>query len=112
DLKDCFDLEKAAQQILRNGARVVIVTQGEKGAFLALPSQVRAIPGFKVEPVDTTAAGDAFNGGLAVALSRGEDMAFAVRYACAVGALAVTRLGAQPSLPTAAEVDVFLRSRI
>ena len=58
--------------------------------------------------IDTTAAGDAFNGGLAVALARGEGMDAAVRYAHAVAALSVTRLGAQPSLPTAAEVEEFL----
>ena len=61
--------------------------------------------------VDTTAAGDAFNGGLAVALARGDALAAAVRYAQAVGALSVTRRGAQPSLPTAAEVSAFLAER-
>ncbi len=58
--------------------------------------------------VDATAAGDAFNGGLAVALARGEPLAAAVRFAHAVAALSVTRLGAQPSLPTREEVEAFL----
>jgi ribokinase len=59
--------------------------------------------------VDATGAGDAFNGGLAVALARGDSLEAAVRYANAVGALATTRLGAQSSLPTALEVDTFLK---
>jgi ribokinase len=58
--------------------------------------------------VDTVAAGDAFNGALAVALARGDSLTAAIRFANAVGALSVTRAGAQPSLPTAAEVSDFL----
>jgi ribokinase len=66
------------------------------------------VPAFQVQAVDTTAAGDAFNGGLACALARGEAIVDAIKYANAVAALSVTRMGAQPSLPTAAEVDAFL----
>jgi ribokinase len=69
------------------------------------------MPAFPVEAIDTTAAGDAFNGGLAYALSRGLSMAEAIRYANAVAAISVTRLGAQPSLPTGAEVAAFLAYR-
>jgi ribokinase len=61
-----------------------------------------------VQATDTTAAGDAFNGGLACALARGLPMAEAIRYANAVAAISVTRMGAQPSLPTADEVTTFL----
>ncbi len=69
------------------------------------------VPGFAVEAVDTTAAGDAFAGALAVRLAHGAPLAEAVRYANAAGALAATRPGAQPSLPTAAELDAFLAER-
>ena len=77
---------------------------------MATSEQIRRVPGFRVKVVDATAAGDAFNAGLAVALARGESMDTSVRYAHAVAALSVTRLGAQPSLPTAAEVESFLQS--
>jgi ribokinase len=66
------------------------------------------VPAFPVKAVDTTAAGDCFNGAFAVALTRGESPAVAARYAAAAAAISVTRAGAQPSLPTAAEVDAFL----
>jgi ribokinase len=66
------------------------------------------VPGYRVQAVDTTAAGDAFNGGLAVALAEGKPLVEAVRFANACGALATTRLGAQPSLPTAEQVEGLL----
>lgn len=101
--------EGAAQKLLRCGPNTVIVTLGEAGALVVTRSDPpQRIPGFRVDAVDATAAGDAFNGGLAVALGRGEPLGEAVRYAHAVAALSVTRLGAQPSLPTAAEVEGFL----
>jgi ribokinase len=102
-------VEAAAVQLLARGAEHVVVTLGRQGALL-MPERL-AVPGFDVVAVDTTAAGDAFNGGLAGALARGAPLPEAVRYACAVGALAVTRLGAQPSLPTGVEVDQFLAAR-
>ena len=95
------------------GLKNVIVTMGKAGAIISKlfsPSPVE-IPTFPVESVDATGAGDAFNGGLAVALARGDGLEEAVRYANAVGALATTRFGAQSSLPTAVEVEAFL-SRI
>jgi ribokinase len=90
------------------GVKYVIVTMGKEGAYT---SGVRSpnIPGFSVESLDATGAGDAFNGGLAVALARGDPLEDAVRYANAVGALATTHFGAQSSLPTALEVDEFLK---
>ncbi|MBI5651147.1 MAG: ribokinase [Chloroflexi bacterium] len=102
------DPARAATRLLALGARAVVMTLGARGALLATPDESRVIEGFRVQAVDTTAAGDAFNGGLAVALARGEDLPGAVRYACAVGALSVTRFGAQPSLPTRAQVEIFL----
>jgi ribokinase len=101
--------EAAAAALLARGVGVVIVTLGEAGVVLARRGQLpRRVPAFRVQPVDSTAAGDAFNGGLAAALARGDDLEAAVRYAQAVAAISVTRPGAQPSLPSAAEVDEFL----
>jgi ribokinase len=97
----------AARQLLDRGARHVIITLGTKGALVAGPQQTTLIPSYTVEAKDSTAAGDAFNGGLAVALARGLSLEEAVREASLVGALSVMRLGAQPSLPTADEVRRF-----
>lgn len=99
---------RAAEQLRAAGARYVIVTLGAKGALLAGPDRTVLIPSVPVDTVDTTAAGDAFNGGLAWALGGGLELEQAVRRACLVGALSATRLGAQPSLPTRAELDHFI----
>jgi ribokinase len=100
---------ESAEHLLKQGARNVIVKMGCLGAFLATAGGLRRmIPAIKVKAVDTTAAGDAFNGGLAVALLRGMPMDEAVRYAAAVGAVSVTRAGAQPAMPTGAEVENLL----
>ncbi len=100
--------EAAAAALLNRGVRTVIVTLGEAGALIATqPEDTRRVPGFQVHAVDTTAAGDAFNGGLGVALARGHPLDAAVRYANAVAALSVTKIGAQPSLPTAGDVAGF-----
>ncbi len=85
------------------------MTLGERGALLATPEQMEYVAAFNVRAVDTTAAGDAFNGGLAAALARGDSMVSAIRYASAVAALSVTRLGAQPSLPNRNQVEEFLK---
>ena len=71
---------------------------------------MKLIPSFKVNVVDTTAAGDAFIGGLAVGLLNGKSLEDAVQYACACGALAVTKFGAQPSLPTAEDVNGIINN--
>ncbi|MBE3583967.1 MAG: ribokinase [Limnochordaceae bacterium] len=99
----------AATSLLQQGVHQLVITAGEQGALVADRSFSTWVPAFPVRVVDTTAAGDAFCGGLAVALTRGESLAAAARYACAVAALSVTRAGAQPSLPTADEVSDFLR---
>jgi ribokinase len=109
DVGDPEALPSAARKLLAWGPKYVVVTLGERGAFLVSREGELHIPAFPVDPVDTTAAGDAFNGALAVAIARGKGMEDAVRFACAAGALATTRLGAQPSLPNLAEVEDLLR---
>lgn len=99
-----------ARTALALGPQHAVITLGAEGALCADPGGWTRVPAFKVNAIDTTAAGDAFNGGLAVALARGElTLEKAVRYASGAGALATTQFGAQPSLPTAAEVERLLR---
>jgi ribokinase len=103
-------LEDAAQQLLKQGCRNVILKLGERGCYVALGNGERTlVPAYRVKAVDTTAAGDAFNGAFATALLRGNDPVASVKYAAAVAAISVTRHGAQPSMPTQAEVEAFLR---
>ena len=87
------------------GANEVVLKLGERGALFKDNGRYELVEAHQVEVVDTTAAGDSFTAALALEHSRGAGIAKAVRRALAAGALAVTRLGAQPSLPTAEEVD-------
>jgi ribokinase len=96
------------QRLLSLGVGNVILTLGEKGCLLISRETQAKYPAFKVKPVDTTAAGDAFNGGLAFALARGDSTENAIRIARAVAAISVTRVGAQSSMPTLKEVEAFL----
>lgn len=98
----------AAQRLIADGVRNVVCKAGERGAIWYGVSTTE-FPAFEVRAVDTTAAGDAFNGALAVALGD-RPLCEAIRFACAAGALATTRPGAQPSLPRRAEVDALLAS--
>jgi ribokinase len=100
--------DRAIAKMLDAGTDTVLVTLGKQGALWATKERQRHVPAFPVKATDTTAAGDAFNGGLACALARGLPMADAIRYANAVAAISVTRMGAQPSLPMADEVETFL----
>lgn len=98
-----------AQTLQASGPANVIIKMGKHGAFVAGSNNLRRmVAPFKVRVVDSTAAGDAFNGGLAVALMQGLGLEEAVRFAAAVGALSVTRAGAQPAMPTGSEVKKFL----
>jgi len=108
---DLDSAEEAAERLRDEGVGTVILTLGARGAFLARAEESVYVPGYEVEVVDTTAAGDAFVGGFAVALAQGQNLAEAVRYANAAGALAVARLGAQPSLPTRQEVEELMKGR-
>jgi ribokinase len=91
------------------GVDTVLITLGARGAFVLGSGKGTLVPGFEVEAVDTTAAGDVFNGALAVALAEGRPLTEAVTFANAAAALSVTRLGAQPSAPTRDQIDDFLR---
>ena len=103
------DRVRSVAKMLDAGTQTVLVTLGAQGALWAEKGQQVRIPAFRVQAVDTTAAGDAFNGALAYALASELAMQEAIRYASAAAAIAVTRMGAQPSLPTRTEVKVFLR---
>ena len=90
---------EAARVICAMGVQTVIITLGAKGALLYTPDLQEEIPVEKVEAVDTTAAGDVFNGALAVALAENYEMTDAVRFACKAASISVTRIGAQASAP-------------
>ena len=95
----------AAQQLYKRGVANVIITLGKEGAYLFNEQVAQLIPSYTVEAVDTTAAGDTFNGALAVALSEGQGIVDGVKFANLAAAVSVTRLGAQSSLPFRQEVE-------
>ncbi len=97
-----------ARQLIARGATKVIVKMGRQGALLVTETSEHLQPAFPVEAVDTTAAGDAFNAGFAVALARGAGYVECLRYASATAAVSVTRVGAQPSMPSRADVETLL----
>jgi ribokinase len=109
------DARQAAAHLLYSGPGSVIVTLGSQGALIAEGAQPGPVytwaAAFSVQAVDTTAAGDAFVGALAVALGESRSLPDAAHFASAAAAISVTRAGAQPSLPTRAEVEEFLRAR-
>lgn len=106
-----WEAEKAARMLLDRGPRAVIVTLGSKGALLAEEGTIELVPAFIVQPVDATAAGDAFTGGIAVALGEGRPLREAVEWGNAAGALATTVRGAMPSLPTREAVETLVRDQ-
>lgn len=106
---DTASAAAAAAKLRARGVQTVIITLGARGAFVATENGGQLVPGFKVKAVDTTAAGDIFNGALAVALGEGKPLKQAVRFANAAAAISVTRLGAQLSAPTRREIEKFLK---
>ena len=102
-------VQQAGLTLIRQGVRELIVTLGEKGCCRITADLFDRYEAYPVTAIDTTAAGDSFNGALAVALSEGKSREDAIRFAMAVGALTVTKKGAQSSLPLRSEVDAFLK---
>lgn len=102
------DAARAAKVLHDKGIGTVIITLGSRGVWASVNGEGRRVPGFKVKAIDTIAAGDTFNGALVTALLEGKRMDDAIRFAHAAAAIAVTRKGAQPSVPWRKEIDEFL----
>ncbi len=103
------DAERAADALLARGVGAAIITLGDKGAYYRDAQQSFHVPVISAGPVaETTGAGDAFNGGFAVALSEGQSVRDAVRFGCATAGISVTRPGTAPAMPTRAEIDALL----
>jgi ribokinase len=105
------EAESAARQLVKSGARSVLITLGADGVCVAHGDEVFHVPAFQVKAIDTVAAGDIFCGALAVACAEGQKLAEAVRFASAAAAISVTRAGAQDSAPARDEIEAFLRDR-
>lgn len=102
------EANRAAAALHAKGIRTVIITLGSRGAWVSVEGEGQLVKGFRVEPVDTIAAGDTFNGAMMTALLEGRALLDAVRFGHAAAAIAVTRPGAQPSVPWRKEIDEFL----
>ena len=107
-INDLASVREVARYLLNKGPEAVVLKLGGEGAFLVTANREEFFPAYKVDVVDTTAAGDAFSAALSVAIINGKTLEGAVRFANAAGALAVTKLGAQPSLPGRDELEEFL----
>lgn len=103
--------EAAAEMLIAKGVRNVIVTMGSRGSLYVSATEREFIAAYRVKAVDTTAAGDTYNGALCVALSEGRSICEAAEFATKASAISVTRAGAQPSLPARDEVDGFVAER-
>jgi ribokinase len=101
-------IEEMAASLLTTEAQTVVVTLGSQGARWVRKGGAALVPAYRVKVVDTTGAGDAFNGGFAVALAEGKGLADAVAFANATAALCVTKPGTAPSMPQRHEVDALL----
>lgn len=108
-VKDIDSAILAARNLYDRGVKVVIITLGSKGALLFTGKEAKLIPSPKVVAVDTTAAGDVFNGAIAVAISNGMELEKAVEFACKAAAISVTRMGAQGSAPYLKELNTLYR---
>lgn len=106
---DLESAKEAAKYFYARGVQMVVITLGGRGVFVSCDGREEIIPAFKVDAVDTTGAGDAFNGGLLAALATGKDIWEAARFASALAALSVQRLGTTPAMPTLVEIEQFLK---
>lgn len=111
-IKGITQAERAAEKLRRRGVETVIITMGAQGALISSPEGTELVRGFKVRAVDTTAAGDVFSGTLALALTQGQRMHEAVRFANAAAALSVKCVGAQTSAPTRIAIEKLLISKL
>lgn len=102
------DAQRAARDLVNKGVRQAIITMAEQGAVVHDGSSSHWIEPFRISAVDTTAAGDAFAGALTVRLAEGESLVRASQFAAAAGAIAATRLGAQPAMPSRVEIDQLI----
>jgi ribokinase len=109
EVGDVETARAAAERLVARGAGAVVITLGGQGALLHGGGRSELVPAVSAGPVvETTGAGDAFNGGFATGLARGMDPAAAVRFGCAVAGISVTRPGTAPSMPSLAEVEALL----
>lgn len=109
-VSDLKSADKAAEVFLSKGVQCVLITMGSRGVYVHTGESSEIIPAYQVQAIDTTGAGDAFNGGLIAALAEGKTLIEAARFANAVAALSVQRIGTTPSMPTRQEIDLFIRS--
>lgn len=107
-VEDLESAKKAATIFKKKGVKKVLITLGEKGVFISDDDKDEILPAFHVNAVDTTGAGDAFNGGFITALAEGKDEWEAAKFANAAAALSVQKLGTTPSMPARKEIDEFL----
>jgi ribokinase len=110
-VKNHTDAKKAAEILIAKGVEKVIITLGEQGAFVVTKDEKVSVPSYKVDAVDTTAAGDTFCGSFAVAIVEGKSLKDSLRFANAAAAISVTRMGAQPSAPGREEIEIFLSAK-
>lgn len=107
-VNDLESANKAAEVFFAKGVQNVLITLGSRGVYVNSNGRAEIVPAYRVKALDTTGAGDAFNGGLLTALSEGKDLWQAARFANALAALSVQRLGTTPAMPTRAEIDAFI----
>lgn len=100
---------QAADWFFQRGVKKVVITMGGMGAYVADGTRAELTPAFRVNAIDTTGAGDAYNGGFVTALSEGNDIFAAARFAAATAALSVQKMGTTPSMPTREEIEAFLK---
>ena len=111
EINSVDDAKRAAKKLLSMGVKNVIITLGVNGAYYTDGDREIQISGIKVKAVETTGAGDAFNGGFATALGEGMDIETALKFANCTAALSVTRLGAAESMPSREDIDAFMKEK-
>jgi len=111
EVKDLESAKTCAKVFKDKGVEVVVITLGSRGVFISCDGREEIIPAYKVNAIDTTGAGDAFNGGLLAALSKGNDIWEAARFANGLAALSVQKMGATLSMPSLQEIEDFLKDK-